>query len=66
MKVGLFIPCYIDQLYSKVAIATLELLEKLGLEIHFPINKTADIEQSMVIDAHDARSLTIFIIAEPA
>jgi hypothetical protein len=24
MKVGLFIPCYIDQLYSKVAVATLE------------------------------------------
>ncbi len=40
MKVGLFIPCYIDQLYPKVAIATLELLEKLGLEVHFPIKQT--------------------------
>ena len=32
MRVGLFIPCYINQLYPKVAIATLELLEKLGLK----------------------------------
>lgn len=28
MTVGLFIPCYVDQFYPKVAIATLELLEK--------------------------------------
>ena len=40
MKVGLFIPCYVDQFYPKVAIATLELLEKLGCEVHFPLNQT--------------------------
>lgn len=28
MTVGLFIPCYVDQFYPKVAIATLELLER--------------------------------------
>lgn len=28
MRVGLFIPCYVDQFYPQVAIATLELLEK--------------------------------------
>lgn len=28
--------------------------------------KTVDIEQSLVIGAHGARSLTIFIVAEPA
>ena len=39
-KVGLFIPCYVDQFYPKVAIATLELLEKLGCEVHFPTNQT--------------------------
>jgi hypothetical protein len=27
MKVGLFIPCYIDLIYPEVGIATLELLE---------------------------------------
>jgi L-lactate dehydrogenase complex protein LldE len=40
MKVGLFIPCYIDQFYPNVAIATLQLLEKLGCEIVFPLNQT--------------------------
>jgi len=40
MKVGLFIPCYINQLYPKVATATLELLEKPGLDVHFPIKQT--------------------------
>jgi len=36
MKVGLFIPCYVDQLYPNVAIATLELLEKLGVDVSYP------------------------------
>lgn len=40
MKIGLFIPCYIDQFYPQVAIATLELLEKLGLEVGYPKNQT--------------------------
>jgi L-lactate dehydrogenase complex protein LldE len=40
MKVGLFIPCYIDQFYPQVAIATMELLEKLGCGIVFPLNQT--------------------------
>jgi L-lactate dehydrogenase complex protein LldE len=40
MKVGLFIPCYIDQFYPKVGIATLELLEKFGCEVHFPSKQT--------------------------
>ncbi len=36
MKVGLFIPCYINQLYPQVGIATLELLEKLGVDVYYP------------------------------
>jgi len=36
MKVGLFVPCYIDQFYPKVAVATLELLEKAGCDVHYP------------------------------
>jgi L-lactate dehydrogenase complex protein LldE len=40
MKVGLFVPCYIDQFYPQVAVATMELLEKLGCEIVFPLNQT--------------------------
>jgi L-lactate dehydrogenase complex protein LldE len=40
MKVALFIPCYIDQFYPNVAISTLQLLEKLGCDVSFPLNQT--------------------------
>jgi L-lactate dehydrogenase complex protein LldE len=40
MKVGLFIPCYVDQFYPKVAIATFELLQKLGCDVDFPMQQT--------------------------
>ena len=40
MKVALFIPCYIDQFYPQVGISTLQLLEKLGCEVVFPLQQT--------------------------
>lgn len=40
MRVGLFVPCYIDQFYPQVAIATMELLEKSGCEVVMPLNQT--------------------------
>ncbi|MDW7691239.1 (Fe-S)-binding protein [Flammeovirgaceae bacterium SG7u.111] len=40
MKVGLFVPCYIDQFYPNVAVSTLQLLEKLGMDVEFPLNQT--------------------------
>ncbi len=40
MKVALFIPCYIDQFYPQVGVSTLELLEKLGVTVEFPMNQT--------------------------
>ncbi len=40
MKIGLFIPCYVNQFYPNVAIATLELLEKQNLNVFYPINQT--------------------------
>jgi L-lactate dehydrogenase complex protein LldE len=40
LKIGLFIPCYVDQLYPQVGVATLELLEKLGCTVIFPLNQT--------------------------
>ena len=40
MRVGLFVPCYIDQFYPQVAVATLQVLEKLGCEVVFPLNQT--------------------------
>ena len=36
MKIALFVPCYIDQLYPDVAWSTLELLESLGCEVVVP------------------------------
>ena len=40
MKIGLFIPCYIDQFYPNVGKATLFILEKLGYEVEYPLNQT--------------------------
>lgn len=40
MQVGLFIPCYIDQLYPQVGMATVELLERFGCEVVFPREQT--------------------------
>lgn len=40
MKVGLFIPCYVDQFYPQVGIATLQLLEKYGCEVVYPPGQT--------------------------
>jgi L-lactate dehydrogenase complex protein LldE len=40
MKVGLFIPCYVDQFYPQVGIATLQLLEKFGCEVSYPAKQT--------------------------
>lgn len=39
-RVGLFIPCYIDQIYPRVGMATVRLLEKLGVSFEFPVNQT--------------------------
>lgn len=41
MHVGLFIPCYIDHLYPHVGMATVEILERCGVEeISFPESQT--------------------------
>jgi L-lactate dehydrogenase complex protein LldE len=40
MKVGLVVPCYIDTFYPEVGIATLELLERLGVEVEYPFDQT--------------------------
>lgn len=40
MKIGLFIPCYVDALYPEVGIATYKLLTSLGLEVFYPEKQT--------------------------
>jgi L-lactate dehydrogenase complex protein LldE len=38
--IGLFIPCYIDQLFPQVGLATVELLERLKVKVEFPPAQT--------------------------
>ena len=40
MKVGLFIPCYVDAFFPEVGIATLELLERLSIDVVYPLDQT--------------------------
>ncbi|HEX6362764.1 MAG TPA: (Fe-S)-binding protein [Albitalea sp.] len=40
MRVGLFVPCYVDAFFPEVGIATLELLERLGCEVDYPLDQT--------------------------
>ena len=40
MKAALFVPCYVDAFYHEVGIATLELLERLGCQVDYPLEQT--------------------------
>lgn len=40
MDVALFVPCYVDQLYPRVGMATAELLERFGATVRFPEDQT--------------------------
>ncbi len=40
MKVGLFIPCYVNAIYPEVGVATYKLLYHLGLDIDYPVDQT--------------------------
>lgn len=40
MKVGLFIPCYVDALYPNVGVASYRLLKALGVDVDYPLGQT--------------------------
>lgn len=40
MKIGLFIPCYVDAIYPQVGVATYRLLKSLGLDVTYPLDQT--------------------------
>lgn len=40
MRVGLFIPCYIDQFFPDVGLATVEVLDRFGVDVDFPLAQT--------------------------
>ena len=40
MKIGLFIPCYINAVYPHVGIACYKLLVSLGMDVDYPVGQT--------------------------
>ena len=63
MRVALFVPCYIDQLYPHVAIATLELLESLGCTVAVPLDQTC-CGQPMAnagFEHHSVKTMAVFV-----
>ena len=40
MKIGLFIPCYVDAVFPEVGVATYKLLRHLDLDVEYPLNQT--------------------------
>lgn len=40
MKIGLFVPCYVDALYPEVGVSTYRLLKSLGLDVDYPERQT--------------------------
>ncbi|MDN4754505.1 (Fe-S)-binding protein [Porphyromonadaceae bacterium W3.11] len=40
MKIGLFIPCYINAVYPNVGIACYELLKSFGYDVEYPLDQT--------------------------
>ncbi len=40
MKIGLFIPCYVDAIFPEVGVATYKLLKALGLDVDYPQGQT--------------------------
>ena len=39
MKIGLFIPCYINAVYPEVGVASYKLLKSLGLDVDYPLDR---------------------------
>lgn len=40
MKIGLFIPCYVNAVYPEVGVATYKLLTHFGLDVDYPVEQT--------------------------
>lgn len=59
MTVGLFIPCYIDQFFPQVGIATLQLLDKLGLNVEYPVSQTC-CGQPMANSGFEQSSVSVY------
>jgi L-lactate dehydrogenase complex protein LldE len=40
MKIGLFIPCYVNAVFPEVGVAAYKLLKSLGLDVDYPVDQT--------------------------
>lgn len=40
MKIGLFVPCYVNTLFPEVGVATYKLLKHLNVDVDYPLNQT--------------------------
>lgn len=40
MKIGLFVPCYVNAIYPEVGVASYRLLEHFGLDVDYPLEQT--------------------------
>ena len=40
MKIGLFIPCFVNAVYPSVGVASYKLLKALGLDVNYPVGQT--------------------------
>jgi L-lactate dehydrogenase complex protein LldE len=58
MRIGLFIPCFIDAFYPEVGIATLELLERLGCDVDYPFDQTCCVQPMVNAGAHAEAAAT--------
>ncbi|MEI6866414.1 (Fe-S)-binding protein [Flavicella sp.] len=56
ITVGLFIPCYINQLYPQVGKATLEVLERLNVNVVYPSGQTC-CGQPMANSGYESESI---------
>jgi L-lactate dehydrogenase complex protein LldE len=58
MRVGLFVPCHVDQLWPEVGLAALDLLERAGARVEFPADQTCCGQALLSAGGHDeARAL---------
>lgn len=53
MRIGLFIPCYVDQFYPQVGLATVDVLERCGLDVDFPEAQTCCGQPMANVGLHD-------------
>lgn len=58
MKVGLFIPCYVNAVYPHIGIACYKLLTSLGIEVDYPLRQTC-CGQPMANAGFEKDSLTL-------